>query len=133
MRPRIIPVLPMLLLLAGCVSVKVIGHGPTGQPEYLINCSGTGLSWASCYRKARKLCSHRAYKVLSKYRQPKIIFNPVCTPAGCFPLPDKVIMRKLTVMCTLEKNKLPSSQARRSTLPRQAESIRGMREHPGVP
>lgn len=133
MRPRIAPLLSMVLLLAGCVSVKVIGHGPTGQPEYLVNCSGTGLSWASCYRKASKLCSHRAYKVLSKYRYIKHTYAVECLTFACVPMPEQVIMRKLTVMCTLATNKLPSSQARRSILPHQSESIRSMREHPTVP
>jgi hypothetical protein len=48
----------------GCAVSKTT-YLPNGQKGHSINCSGTALTWGSCYEKAGKLCGERGYDVVA--------------------------------------------------------------------
>ncbi len=57
--------LVVLVLIGGCATSKQI-YTSDGQQGYSIDCSGSALTWGSCYEKAGKLCGENGYEVLEK-------------------------------------------------------------------
>lgn len=54
------------IVLAGCASVtpeKFIG--PSGSAAYTMKCSGSGLDWDDCYKKAGEICPN-GYEIIDK-------------------------------------------------------------------
>jgi hypothetical protein len=104
-----------ILLLTGCASV-VKTYGPTGRPEYFINCSGPFLNWGACYTKANQVCGHRAYRVVAQSRHDSIEYLPYAGPSR-YPItlseslarstPIIVTTRELTVSCRTKVRNLP--------------------------
>lgn len=57
----------LLLLLAGCVTVKPV-RLPDGTQGYSLNCRPGQHEWASCMNKAAELC-HGPYQIVSQNSQ----------------------------------------------------------------
>jgi len=51
--------------LAGCATSKQT-YTADGRIGHSINCSGSDLTWGSCYAKAGDLCGTKGYEVLEK-------------------------------------------------------------------
>jgi hypothetical protein len=54
-----------LLAIVACTTVEET-YGPSGNPAYTLECSGTALSWGDCYAKAGKICKERGYEVVQR-------------------------------------------------------------------
>ena len=61
---RFTPV-PLVLLCASCVSSSKT-FLPDGSEGYVVNCSGSMLSWGDCEAKAGSLCGAGGYEIVSK-------------------------------------------------------------------
>jgi hypothetical protein len=53
-----------LLVLTGCATSSET-YLPDGQKGHSITCSGTALTWGSCYEKAGAICGERGYDILA--------------------------------------------------------------------
>lgn len=52
-------------VLASCATSRQV-HTADGEKGYLIDCSGSALSWGLCYEKAGMICGEKGYVVLEK-------------------------------------------------------------------
>ena len=61
---RIILIISILAVVAGCASVKPQGFiGPNGKTAYSMKCSGYGKRLGDCYQMAGQVCP-RGYNII---------------------------------------------------------------------
>ena len=60
-----LPAALALAAVAACTTVEET-YGPSGNPAYTLECSGTALSWGDCYAKAGKICKERGYDITQR-------------------------------------------------------------------
>ena len=53
-----------LVALSGCATSSKT-HTPDGKVGHSITCSGTALTWGSCYEKAGAICGANGYVILA--------------------------------------------------------------------
>jgi hypothetical protein len=54
-----------LAVVMACTTVEET-YGPSGNPAYTLECSGTAMSWGDCYAKAGKICKEQGYEVVQR-------------------------------------------------------------------
>jgi hypothetical protein len=87
---RVVVVLAVVSALAGCAMASKT-YTPDGRQGYMIDCSGTALTWGKCYEKAGDLCGSTGYEILTQTG------DQGATVAGIYGA--SVITRSLVIAC----------------------------------
>jgi hypothetical protein len=62
---RVLAVLAVVSALVGCATASQT-YTPDGRQGYVVDCSGTALTWGKCYEKAGDLCGSTGYDILAQ-------------------------------------------------------------------
>jgi len=90
----IVPVALALTTIAACVTVEET-YGPSGNPAYVLDCSGTAFSWGDCYAKAGEICKERGYDVVQHSEERGAVGS--ASSAGAFG--GSLHFRSMTIEC----------------------------------
>lgn len=85
----------VIFIVAGCAVGKAT-YLPDGSAGHSINCSGSALTWASCYEKAGAVCGARGYDVVAG-GEDKAMMASSTPQYGFFAMP--VVNRTMLVRC----------------------------------
>ena len=61
----LILLLSVLSFLTACAVAKKT-YMPDGRVGYTVDCSGSAMTWASCYEKSGETCGSKGYDILSQ-------------------------------------------------------------------
>ncbi len=67
---KLIAVIAIVATLAGCATIRETFNLDEEEQGIPIDCSGTGLTWGTCFAKADSLCGTGGYEVLGKTGDP---------------------------------------------------------------
>jgi hypothetical protein len=63
---RIYFLIALCCFLSGCVATVQNIYTAEGDEGFIIDCSGSGLTWGECYKKAGEICGDKGYFILEK-------------------------------------------------------------------